>query len=102
MIPTIQAMMKSLQENALKQLDKEESKFPVIAKYAGQADTNTGVLGFISSMAGNISEEDKAAFEEEAKNLASLLNESSSGSAPAEEKSAEEAPAEEPAAEPAG
>ena len=80
MITSTASMMKTLKENLLKELDKTDSKFPTVAKYAQQANTDTGFLGFTMSMLGKVSEEDKAAFEEESKNLADLLKEESSSS----------------------
>jgi amino acid transporter len=82
MIPTTSTMMKTVKENALKEMDN----FPIVAKYAEQADTNTGLYGFIASMATKVSEEDKAAFEQEAQNLADLLKEKEAAKATATPK----------------
>ena len=80
MIVSTSSMMKTMKDKLLDELDKQGSKFPTVAKYAEQADTDTGFIGFINSMAGKVSEEDKAKFEEEAKDLANLLTESSDSS----------------------
>jgi len=95
MITSVSSMMTTLKDNLLKELNKDGSKYATVSKYAEKADTNTGFVGFISSMAGNVTEEDKDAFEEEIKTLADLAKESTS-SAPASEPAPEE-PAEEPA-----
>lgn len=96
MIFATQNMMKTVKDNLLKETNKEGSKFATISKYAELADTNTGFVGFISSMLGKVTEEDKAAFEEESKNLANLLNESTenSGSTATAAPVVTEAPAE--------
>lgn len=107
LISTTGTMMSTLKTNLLKEIDQQESKHATVAKYVEMADTNTGFMGFISSMAGKVSEEDKPAFEEEIKDLASLITESSGNSGsktPGEPAPAEPAaePADAPAEEPAG
>lgn len=82
LIPTTATMMKTVKENAL----KKSANFPIVSKYAEQADTNTGLYGFIASMATKVTEEDKVAFEEEAKNLAELLKEEEAAKATAAPK----------------
>jgi Na+(H+)/acetate symporter ActP len=82
MIPSTATMMKTVKDNALKKMDN----FPIVSKYAEQADTNTGLYGFIASMATKVTEEDKVAFEEEAKNLAELLKEEEAAKATAAPK----------------
>ena len=89
----------TLKTNLLKEIDKQESKYATVAKYVGDADTNVGFIGFITSMAGKVTEEDRAAFEEEIKDLSKLLSEKSASDSQA--PAAEPAPAE-PAEEPAG
>ena len=98
-IPATHSTMVTLKTNLLKEIDKQESKYAVVTKYVGEADTNVGFIGFITSMAAKVTEEDKAPFEEEIKDLSKLLTEKSDTSnspAPAAEP-APAAPAEEPA-----
>ena len=87
------SVMSKMKERLLEEAAKGNGKFATISKYAEKADTNTGLVGFVSSMFGNVPEEDKEAFEAEAKSLVDLLKEEK----PAEEKPADEKPAEEAA-----
>ena len=98
-IPATHSTMMTLKTNLLKEIDKQESKYATVAKYVGDADTNVGFIGFITSMAGKVTEEDRAAFEEEIKDLSKLLSEKSASDSQA--PAAEPAPAE-AAEEPAG
>ena len=95
MVFSTASMMKTMKEKLLAEVNKEGSRFATVAKYVEQADTNTGFVGFVASMAGKVSDEDKDAFEEEVKNLSDLIKENSGSqnSTPATEA---------PAAEPAG
>lgn len=107
LIFAVQNLMKTMKDKIMENPELQLTKFPTVSKYIEKADTNTGLVGFVGSMAVSITEEDKAAFDKEAKELATVItdNSTSSGtkteeSKPAEEPAAE-APAEEPAAEPA-
>lgn len=80
MIFSTQAMMKELKSKLLDEIEKQDSEFQIVAKYAKEADVDTGFVGFINSMANQVSEEDKAEFEKAAKDLANLLTDSTSSS----------------------
>ena len=98
MIFTMQSAMKTIKDKLLEELEKQggSGKFPTVAKYAESADTSTGFIGLVNSMATKVTEEDKSKFEEEIKNLTDLLSDSSSSSDNNKKEEPKEAPAEEP------
>jgi len=102
LIFTTQNMMVELKSKLLEEIDQQASKHATVAKYCEMADTNTGLVGFVTSMASKVTDEDKDAFNEEIKDLTALLSENTdnSGSKTTTE-TVTEAPAE-PAAEGTG
>ena len=102
MIFTTQNLMKMMKDKILEDLDKQASRYPTVAKYIKTADTDVGFVGFVGSMAIKVTEEDRAAFDAEIKDLPKVVTENSGSSGTkTESKPAEEPAAEAPAAEPA-
>lgn len=67
--------MKLMKDRLMDETNMNDGKFRTVAKYVEHADTNTGLLGFATSIARHVTEEDQAAVEEEMKSLSELLNE---------------------------
>ena len=96
MIPSTQSVMKELKNKLIEKAN--DAKFDIVSKYAEEADTTTGFVGFVSSMANKVTEEDKKLFEEQTKYLSDLLTEtekkdSTPTTQPSESPASEEQPA---------